>query len=307
MRNLVTASYALLVLSLTLTLTDCGGGSSSSSSASGPLSGNWQVNMTQQYPSPVVQLSASGFLQQSGDTLSGSFQGPTIISTKKSCGGAAQVSGTISGQTVTFSESLGGTTYNFTGTLSSSSSGSQAMAGTFEAPAGACFTQSTTGTWSATLIPPLTGNFTGTLSDSNYMAALTGVDPAAPIAVSGSFLQTPNTGSSNATVTGTITAVGYPCFTTVTLGGTISGQNVYLDVFGYNGEQVGTLGLPGVEGTGATPAIVTASAGEVSLLGNGEAGLALGVGSTGPCPPLIPPGESNPILQDTTSVVFNFQ
>jgi hypothetical protein len=295
-----------LVVFLSFTFTACGGsGPSSSTTAGGPLTGNWQMSLVQEYPAPVTPLSVSGFLTQSNQTLAGSVEGPTITKTSGTvCGGTAQITGTVNGQTVAFTENLGGTTYNFTGTLSSDN---QSMAGVYVGQGGACFAQPTTGTWSALLIPPLDGNFTGTLSGSSYMALLTGITPVAPITVSGSITQSSNAGGSNASLTGTITATGYPCFSTVSLSGTISGQNVYLNVFEYNGEPVGFLGVP------SSPATAVPNAkGGVSLVdnnvGNGlQLGIYNGTSTVGPCPPLW--NQTNLTYQtyDNAAAQFDFQ
>jgi hypothetical protein len=137
------------------------------------------------------------------------------------------------------------------------------------------------------------------------MSLLTGVNPPAPIAVSGTFTQSANAGASNATLTGTITAIGYPCFTTVSLSGTISGQSVYLNVFDYSGVQIGTLGVPGVAGIAGTPATVVPSSNVLSLTGSGQAGLSLGSSGVPPCPALN--GNGTNVTTDTTSVAFTLQ
>lgn len=269
------------------------------------MTGNWQLNLTQNYPAPSTQLSASGFLMEGNNALSGSVQGPVVISSNQShnCGGVGAVTGTISGQNVTFSLNPGGTVFNFTGTISSDNT---SMSGTYAAVGGACFVQaSTSGTFTASLVPPLNGSFSGTLANSVYMAELTGANPPAPIAVSGSFTQSSNAGASNASISGTITAIGYPCFSTASVTGSISGQSVYLDVFNYNGEQIGTIGIPGIAGTAGTPATVVVDSGGVSLTGTGSAqsGLSLGASGTPPCPAI---GLFN-VTSDTADVDFTLQ
>jgi len=275
----------------------CGGGGSPSFSANGPLSGNWQLNLLQNYPPPSTPLSVSGFFLESDNTLSGSLQGPTIIdpSGTVSCAGVGQVIGTISSQQIAFSLNIGGTVFNFTGTVSSDNT---TMSGNYQALNGPCFTKPTTGTWSASLIPPLTGTFTGTLSDSQYMQTLTGSNPAAPIAVSGTLTQTPNVGGNIASLSGTITAVGYPCFATASMTGTISGNTVLLSLYGYNGNLIGSIGL-------ASPAVVTAASTGLSLT-TGVNGLSLGpvnsdILTLGPCP--IIQGNTD----DEATVAFTFQ
>lgn len=278
-----------LLAFLSLILVGCGG-SSSTPAATGALSGNWQVNLVQNYPLPVTPLSVSGFVVQSNDTLTGSVEVPTV-GTLFHCGGVSPLNGTISGQTVTFSVNEGGTVEEFTGTLGADGT---SMTGSYQAVGGACFPgTATTGTFTSFLVPPLTGNFTGTI-DSQYMELLTGASEAVPVNVSGSFSQSSNAGASNATLTGTITAANYPCFTTATVTGTISGQNVYLDLYGYNGEQIGTLGTPaGGAGSNPSPATVVVSSTGISLTAPSP-GFFLGAflggtaGTVGPCPAIGP-------------------
>jgi hypothetical protein len=300
-RILATAIAATLFLSA---FTACGGGNSSSSSnANGPLTGNWQLSLVQGEPRPQTTIGVSGFLSESNGAVTGSVQVPAIGDGTNDCGGIGQLTGSINNQNISFSITPGGTALNFAGTISSDNT---SMSGSYQAVGGACFTKATTGTWSALLVPPLNGSFTGTLSDSEYMTLLTGVSPPAPIAVSGTITQSPNSGNaSNATLTGTITAVGYPCFTTVSVTGTISGQNVYLDVFNFQGAQIGTLGVPGLPGVAGTPAIVTSSSSGVSLIGTGQGGLALGFSGSPPCPPLAT--SSGNVTTDVTNVAFSFQ
>ncbi len=290
---------SLWLMFLLLILAGCGG-TSSTPSSNGPLSGNWQINMVAAEPSGTTTLSAAGFIMESNDALGGSVQGPTTVSASgaTSCGGVGPVSGTINGQNVSFSLNPGGTVFNFTGAISSDNS---SMSGVFQAIPGACTAAGTTGTWNAVLIPPLNGNFTGTIT-STYMEFLQGTSAPVPVTVSGSFTQSSNADGSNASLTGTINAVGYPCFTTALLTGTISGQNVYMDVFDYNGEQIGTLGVPpsSANGSGAAPATVVVNSTGVSLTGSGTGGLSLGNGSFNPCPALIN------TTGDSASVDFTF-
>jgi hypothetical protein len=295
-RTLAKLCFVLTLLGLSIALTACGS-SSAKPATNGPLTGNWQVTMLQQYPKGPQTLGISGFLVQADDALTGSVNGPTTLSNNGStttCGGTAQISGTISGQSVTFSEDIGGTTYSFTGTISSDN---QSMSGDFEAPAGACFTEPTTGTWNAFLVPPLNGSFTGTLV-SSYEGAFLGLPPGetAPVKVSGSFIQSSNAGSSAATITGTINATDYPCFSTATASGTISGQNVYFVVYGYDGEAIGTFGQPpSSAGILSSTASGTALTGSMNLGSQGE------FGPSGPCPSI-----DGQIYDDSIQVSLNF-
>lgn len=301
-----TIGAALLACGL-LALAACGGGNmpSSSSAADGTLSGNWQMNLLQQEPRPETLLSVSGFLVESNNVLTGSVQVPPV-SARFDCGGVSALTGTVSGQNVTLSVNEGGTAVNFTGGISQDG---KSMSGNYQAEGGGCFTRPTTGTWNAFLVPPLTGNFTGTIN-SAYMQILQAASNPVPVTVSGTITQSTNAGTSNATLTGTIKAVGYPCFSSAALSGTISGQNVYLNVFGYNGNQIGTLGQPGTVGAAGSPATVVVESGGISLVDTSSDGLFLGAftgtGTVGPCPPLIVPGTNSTQTSDSGSVALKF-
>ena len=296
MRTLVTAWLAFLLFIAAA----CGGGNPVVD-PSGSASGNWQVDLLQNYPGPQTQLSISGFLVESNNSLTGSVQGPTVSNPSGvvECGGIGQLAGTISGQNVTFSLSSGGTVFNFTGVIAPDHT---SMSGDYQALAGACFTKPTSGTWNAFLIPPLNGSFTGTLSDSQYMETLTGLNPAAPVSVSGSLTQTPNVGANNAGLTGKITAVAYPCFATASLTGTISGRTVLLSVFGSNGDLIGNIGLE-------QPATVTPTSKGASLTA-APGGLRLGpinsnILTLGPCPAIQ--SVAGPTTDDSTAVALTFK
>lgn len=292
--------FSAVMVILMIGLTSCGGGNSDPS-ASGALNGNWQIFLTQEYPRPTFTnpLSASGFLTQSGSAVSGSVQVPPSPENGK-CAGVGTISGTTSAQNVTLVLNNGGTELNLTGSLSTDGS---ALTGSYSGPGGGCFTTPTSGTWTASLIPPLNGNFTGTITDSAYMAILTGQNPPPVIGVTGTLTQTGGPGSSNATLTGTIQAAGYPCFSTAYVSGTISGENVYLQVFGYNDQQIGTIGVPP-----STPATVVSDSSGISLTGSNQGnglslGETLGGKPTGPCPPLQTPNGAQP----TDSAAIDFE
>lgn len=274
---------AVALLAVSVFLHSGCGGSSSSSQSVGALSGNWQFNLVKNYPFQKEQLSASGFLQQSNGNLTGSVQGPATTSPGGgvTCGGTGALTGSVNNQNVSFTLNPGGTAINFTGTLSSDQ---KAMSGSYQALGGACYDYPTSGTWTASLIPPLNGSFTGTF-DSNYMEALTGTGTPVPVSVSGSFAQSTNAGTSTATLTGTISAVGYPCFTTASLTGTISGQNIYLSVYGYNGLQIGTIGQILPPGNVPAPATLMVTSTGLVVAGSNQSGFSVDLGN--PCPAVI--------------------
>jgi hypothetical protein len=280
------------------------GNSPVSSPSVGALSGNWQFNLLKNYPFQQEQLSASGFLQQSNGNLTGSVQGPTTINTNgtATCGGTGPLTGSVNNQTVSFTLNPGGTTINFTGTISPDQ---KSMSGSYEALGGGCYSYPTSGIWTAFLIPPLNGKFTGTI-DSSYMGALAGlgVGASVPLSVSGSFAQGPSAGSSAATLTGTITAAGYPCFTTASLTGTISGQNIYLSVYGYNGLQIGTIGQILASGASTSPATLTVTSTGLVVTGStSTSGFFIDLGN--PCPAVNQLGKS--LTTDSGGITLNVQ
>jgi len=275
LRILATTSLFLLLL----VCAACGGSSSSSTAASGALTGNWQINLFQEYPGKPAQYPVTGFLEESsGSALTGSLNVAVPTSVNNStCEGEGVVSGTVSGQSVTFAINQGGAVLNFEGAIASGT-----MSGSYQ-ESGACFgKEPATGTWTATMIPALNGSFTGNLVDSRYMSDLEYPNPPNPVPVSGTFTQTSNVGSSQASVSGTINAVGYPCFTTASLVGTISGQNLLLQIYGDTGQQIGTMG------TSTDPVVVASSSGGISLTGDENSLQVLFVstalGTSGPCP-----------------------
>jgi hypothetical protein len=281
----VRSFIAPLLACAILVLAACGGGTSSSSSNNGPISGNWQINLSQQRP--PAQLSVSGFLLQSNNSLMGAVSRPG-----QGCAGPVPLAGTVSGQNVTLSVNSG--TMSLTGSVSSDG---KSMSGIYQTLPEDCTRGSTTGTWTALQVPPLNVNFTGTLSNSIYMQLVTSVIPPAPIMVSGSLSQSGNIGSANATLTGTINAVDYPCFKTASLNGTVSGTSVVLSVFSFDGTQIGSIGVQG------NPAILSVGPTGTTLngIGSDQSGQGLTLGTfvanqqSGPCPKLI---DSNNVVRE---------
>jgi hypothetical protein len=300
LRALAIASIAWLAA-----VTTACGGSSKVTPASAPSTGNWQFILAQQYPLPSTTLNVSGFMVEGSDgTLTGNLEVPALGSNEV-CAGVSPATGSISGQNVSLTMNVYGTSFALTGTIATNGA---SMSGDYEGAQGACFDKPTTGTWNALLIPTLNGNFTGTITNSSYLEALLGVGTSPPIAVSGTLTQSDNAGASNASLSGTITAVDYPCFSTAAMSGTISGQNVDLQLYGYNGEEIGSLGQsPGAPGGQATPATVTVGANGLSLTSDGQT-FFIGFPITnsqngeGPCPPAGQDG----LLYDEADISLNF-
>lgn len=234
-------------------LTGCGG-TSNSKIPPGNLSGNWQMTLASSSSSETQ----SGFLLQSGTTISGSllFSGQTI-SGQVSCASVGSVLGQLSGGNLTITESPAGQTINLTGTPATNFS---SMAGNYSIFASGCG-QTEVGTWTATQVSPLTGNFgaTFTLAGSNDFHFL------------GTITQGSNTGDTNATLSGTMTSADSPCFTSATLAGVISGTTVVINLLTSDGVTLGKFsGATTTDATSVTGGYKFSNASDPTALGSCE-------------------------------------
>jgi len=234
------------LLLVPLVMLACGSGANSAD-AGGLLSGNWEMTLLRTgNPAPETY---SGFLLQSGNSVSGAF----ILG--DNCSGVGPVNGTVDGQNFQLDVNEFGQDLSLTGTVPPGGPSSNTfLSGAFSSLAGGCVTHPTTGTWSAVQVQPISGTFHGTLVLSSQTT----------LNVTGTLTQSPNTGSSNASLNGSITASVGPQFcaylTSATIRGLISGTAVSLNLFGPDGSQIGTIG------TGEALASVTPNG--ASLSGN---------------------------------------
>ncbi len=252
---------ATLLLSVLITVAGCGGGSNSTSATSS-ISGNWQLSMVRHNSTEAWTF--SGFLLQSGSSVTGSF----ILGAGVGCqGGAGQVSGTFDGKTLQLTIGSFGQDFSLTGGMASGTSTTPSLQGQFSTLSGACLGFSSTGTWSAVLIKPLTTSF-----HASFVPA--GVNPV-PITATGTLTQGANVGASNATLLGTIAPTGSQQFcsyiaTGTSITGTISGTSVVLNFYAPDGSQIGQL-----PAFGFPPATLAANGksltGDYSLQGNSAA------------------------------------
>jgi len=147
-------------------------------------------------------------------------------------------------------------------------SGSDPVGGQFSNLAGGCTDFANTGTWSALSVAPVSGNFHGTFVSSTGNGT---------IEVTGTLSQGPNTGSSTATLTGTLVASGSPHFCNylppadinglpqVGITGVISGTTASLSLFGPDGAlitQIGQIGQLGELGIPGTPMLIASPDGK---------------------------------------------
>src|ERR1700757_4007702 len=129
------------------------------------LSGNWQFNVANPPDQSFVGGLQGGFLVQNNNSLSGSISFSISGSSAPNCrSGSAAITGTISGQKVTFTAVAGTQTFHFSGSVSTHKS---TMLGTYDSTADAAANATGGGTaqtglsWSASFVPSLVGAIQG--------------------------------------------------------------------------------------------------------------------------------------------------
>jgi hypothetical protein len=301
----LTGLFVLLPLSLVM-LSGCGGSSSAGDPPQGAqLAGNWQYTMQAPPDNSFVGGLQGGLLLQSRGSVTGAavfsiaLPQPPPTPPVVCSSGSAIVSGTISGQNVTLTAVAGNQTFTLTGALSTNNS---TLTGTYSSSAGTavdgspCGTAQTGLSWSAFVVPPLTGAFQGNFHSTQSGTNFRNQD----FAVSGVLTQGPNTGASNATVTGTLLfqdpvtlANDYPCMTQASVNGQISGNVVTLQMFASNGLNVGQIG--GI--TASAPVTFDSTQGGYVLHNIGSTGAGYAVINTKGCPgvSLLNAGDSGNI------------
>jgi len=247
-------------------LASCGGGNNNNSPPADPqVNGNWEFTLSTSGTTLASSPLQGGFLVEKNGSITGqlvfaiflpgqSGAPPTLCNS-----GTATVTGTISGQSVNLTAVVGtqdqsgnSTTQTFTlnrGTLSTDDStiqnGAYTVTPGFYSGGSPCGESQDAGTWSATLVPPMTGSVQGFFHSTDSNTSFSNQN----FPISGTLTQGPNTGAATATVTGTllfqdpVTLLNdYPCLTTASVNGTISGNNVLLQIFATNGNAVGQIG-----------------------------------------------------------------
>jgi hypothetical protein len=269
------AARAMLPILLLGMIALCGCGNNnpdSSQNTTGQLAGNWQFTLSPPSDNSFVGGIQGGFLLQNTDgSLTGqvtyavslpptsSTSLPTLCSS-----GTGPVTGTLNGQNVTLTAVAGAQTFSLAGTLSASGT---TIAGIYSSTAAkGCGTAQSGLQWTATSIPPLTGSIQGFFHSVHDPALKNQVFP-----VTGTLTQGENIGASNATVTGTLTFQNYPCMTTASVNGQVSGSSIILQIIGSNGLSAGQIGAP-AGFTDPNPVTVLSSSAGVALQGtNGYA------------------------------------
>jgi len=232
------SARALCVLILLVSLTACGGGASSASPRTftqsfSSMSGNWQMTLTWMNTIGVTKTKTqSGFLVISNGAVSG-----TVLFTDIPCSQSGSVAGTVNDNQVTLSVAGPGLSVALNGTPSSSLA---SMSGDYTISASPCGS-SEVGTWKASLVQPVTGSFQGLFTSNE-----TGLT----FPVTAQVNQGPNTGASNANISGSLAITGSPCFTLANISGLISGTTVVMTLLDSNGNPMGNLdGTASLDGT----------------------------------------------------------
>ncbi len=259
----------LILLAGLMVLSACGGGSPAQSPSSGAIAANWQFTMAAPSDNSFLGGIQGGFFLQNKNSVTGGVTYSIFLPPQSSTSpavlcnsGSAPVTGTLSGQSVTLTAVAGPQTFTLTGALSADGS---TMMGTYSSTDGkGCGNAQSGLQWSAVSVPPLKGTVQG-----NFHATL---DPALrnqDFQVSGTISQGANIGASNASVTGTLSFQNYPCLTTASVTGQISGASVILQVVATNGLTVGQIGAPIGSANPNPVTLVTSAVGSVLQGANG--------------------------------------
>ncbi len=246
-----------------LLLSGCAGSHPSASTGSGQIAGNWQFTMAPPADGSFQGGIQGGFLLQNNSAVTGAVVytvelpplpggAPTICDS-----GSAPVTGTSNGQNVTLTVIAAAQTFTLIGGVSTDGS---TMTGTYTSTDGkGCGTTQAGLQWNAALVPPVTGTVQGDF----HSAQSTTLPLDQDFVVTGSLSQGANIGASNATVTGTLNFQGYPCLTSASVNGQISGNSVILKIIGSNGLNVGQIGAPIGYSKPSPVTVATSSSGTV--------------------------------------------
>lgn len=222
------------------------GSSSPSASQNSSFSGNWQFTMTAPADSSFVGGLQGGFVLESKASVTGSAVYSVALPPPPNSGGTATVcnsgsapiTGTVTGQNVSLTAMAGPQSFSLTGTISADGS---TIVGTYNSTNGnGCGTAQSGLQWSAVAVPPVNGVIQGSFH-STGSGAITSLKDQ-DFSVTGSLVQGPNIGASNATITGTLNFQNYPCMSTASVNGQISGDSVILQIITPDGLNAGQIG-----------------------------------------------------------------
>lgn len=251
--------FFILLSGSSLVMVACGSGKGGGIATSTTnVSGNWQFTF-ERVANPIP-LGYSGFLLQAGNSISGAL----ILG--GDCLGVGSVTGTLNQQTLQLDINEFGQDLTLTGTVPSPLTSSSLVGGQFSTLPGGCSFQST-GTWSATLVPPLSGPFHGSFVSTEENGTVN---------VTGTMTQGPNVGASNASLSGNMVTSGIPPFcsyiTSATIVGVISGNTVNISIFGFNGSLVNVAPIVGTLTNNGSVLTATYGFSAISKSCTGDAG-----------------------------------
>lgn len=200
--------------------TGCGG----SSSNTGSLTGNWQITLTN--TSTGAQKSESGFLVQSGGSLSGAL----LLTGQTACAGVGTAQGSVNRSDVTLSVQQVGQTVNLSGT-STNANASAMLNGNYNILSSPCG-NSQVGTWTGVEVKPLAGSLTAVFKSS--------LNAGSVLNFTGTISQSQNSGSSAAAnLSGNLSSQNSTCLSSAMIGGQISGTTVVLNLTSSEGLAIG--------------------------------------------------------------------
>src|SRR5579885_2994863 len=144
----------------TFLLFSCGNATHSAPTNVAPslISGNWQMTLQPDAPSTASETEA-GFLIQSKNALTGQL----LLSAQSECAGLGDVQGTINGSAVTINMAQMGQTVTLTGVIQNDGS---SMGGNYSIYGSSCAGGSSAGTWSASPVKPVSGNYVATFTSN---------------------------------------------------------------------------------------------------------------------------------------------
>lgn len=216
----LTTAVAVLVLPCALVALSCGGGNSKNVDE-GLLSGNWQIGLQPSAPATSTPTE-SGFLLQTGNSLTGEF----VFAGLAQCTGLGSALGTLTGNNVEITLTQTGQTVNLTGTAASDGS---TMGGTYAVLDSGCGNGTSTGTWSANPVKPVTGTYLATFNSYSLGVYSFNV----------TVTQGANTGASVATLSGNATSSTAPCGNDLTIAGVVGGTSIVFNFLTSGGTAVG--------------------------------------------------------------------
>lgn len=177
--------------------------------------------MTLQPDQPsLATATETGFLVQTNNSLTGEL----LLSAQSQCAGLGSVQGTVKGSNVVITLNQMGQAVSLTGVATTDGS---SIAGTYSILGSSCAGNSSTGSWSASPVKPVTGSYQATFTSNNvstgsYTFAVT-------------VTQAANTGLNTATISGTMTSTNAPCAQSVSIGGIVSGTSIVFNFLASDG------------------------------------------------------------------------